>query len=179
MGSTKQEMKPSSDSDKKKVQTINAKDLAGKKKGGVFERWRNRNKNKKDPLQAPKNFAELLEEFDEYLQEAISPQADQDTVAILYDKTKQLLPTIELRLFDMIGNKRKELKEESGREEYNRRALGRLLAMDWHFQRIKERYVDEYSWGSMGLRNLEPLLDTIEWDLFEIVGLAEEYGADV
>ncbi len=169
MGSTKEEMKPSSS---KSVKTVDASDMVGKKTGGIFGRWRNKNKRKLESQQdKAQNFADLLERFGE----AIEKAHGKDDRKNFLNEIAPLMPKLELRIFDMITGKRQELKNESGREEYNRRALSRLVAMDWHFGRVRDRISEGYGPGSVITVDD---LEVVEFDVMEIVGLCEEYGAD-
>lgn len=164
MGSTKEEMKPCTD----KVKTVDAADMVSKK-GGLLSRIRDGLK-KVSPQKTAKNFADLVEDFAELLESAIQ-KADYQTFVT---DTKLILTQIDLRLQDMIVNKRKELKGESGREEYNQRAIARLMTIDWQFQSIHQ-IINRQSAGQI---TPVMLLEYIDWHVQEIGRLIVEYTDD-
>ena len=163
MGSTKEEMKPSTKS--RDVQTVNAADMVGKK-GGFLSRIADKMK-KTSPQKTAKNFADLTEDFADLLEKAIKDLNFPDFAV----DTKLLLTQIDLRLQDMILTKRKELKSESGDEDYNRQAIARLMTMDWHFQSIAQILNSQLTGKETPLM----LLELIEYHLDQIGELAVEY----
>lgn len=169
MGSTKEEMKPST---KKSAKVVNAADTAGAATGGIFDKIRAKvsGKNKANKNQ---NFADLMQEFYDVLTEANKTAS----IKALSEDTQVLIPKIEVRLDHMIVTKAHELETERGEENYNRRQVARLRTMQWHWNTISESLDhadDPYQVGATA----KTLLDQINYHTEAVIELIVEYNDD-
>lgn len=69
-------------------------------------------------------------------------KAARDTPEVQASTFADLIEEAETRLQALITTKETELSNESGREEYNRRALSRLKTMQFHLDQIMDTAAD-------------------------------------